>query len=65
MRGWNRVGGLVGQNQGRVAAVWVTGNVLGGAVVGGMMGHDSTNSSGIVASYSTAGGDSAEPPRAY
>ena len=30
VRGWNRVGGLVGQNQGRVAAVWVTGNALGG-----------------------------------
>ena len=32
----------------------MTGNVLGGAVVGGMIGHDSTASSVIVASYSTA-----------
>ena len=39
---YNNGGGLVGQNQGRVAAVWVTGNVLGGAVVGGMMGVNVT-----------------------
>ena len=54
VRGWNQVGGLVGHNQGRIAGVWVTGNVHGGNVVGGLVGATQTASSVIVASYSRA-----------
>ena len=54
VRGWSQVGGLVGHNQGRIAGVWVTGNVHGGNAVGGLVGATQTASSVIVASYSRA-----------
>ena len=54
VRGWSQVGGLVGHNQGRIAGVWLTGNVHGGNAVGGLVGATQTASSVIVASYSRA-----------
>ena len=47
-------GALVGQNQGRIAAVYASGAVQGTDVVGGLVGATNTTSSAIVASYATA-----------
>ena len=52
--GWGSVAALVGHNQGRIAAVYVSGAVRGTDVVGGLVGATNTASSVIVASYSTA-----------
>ena len=49
----NYSGLLVGENAGRIAAVWTSGSVRGGSHVGGLAGS-ATASSAIVASYSTA-----------
>ena len=54
VRGWHNIGGPVGHNQGRIAGVWLTGNVHGGNAVGGLVGATQTASSVIVASYSLA-----------
>ena len=54
VHGLGTVGGLVGQNQGRIAAAWTSGAVRGGAVVGGLAGSTQGAGSAIVASYSRA-----------
>ena len=51
--GLGRVGALVGDNRGRVGAVWASGSVTGGANTGGLVGELSGGGS-VVASYSTA-----------
>ena len=53
VRGWDNVGGVVCHNQGRIAGVWVTGNVHGGRTAGGLaaiLGPTAV----VVASYSRA-----------
>ena len=51
-----RTGGaaLVGHNEGRIAASWVSGFVQGGNAVGGLVGEQAQASAQVVASYSTA-----------
>ena len=52
-RGWDNVGAVVAHHQGRVAAVWVTGNVHGGNTAGGLVAIMGT-AAVVVASYSRA-----------
>ena len=53
LAGNNRVGGLAGENEGRVAAAWSSGAVAANNQVGGLVGNNDGGST-IVASYSTA-----------
>ena len=53
LAGNNRVGGLAGENEGRVAAAWSSGAVAANSQVGGLVGYNDGGST-IVASYSTA-----------
>ncbi len=53
VRGWDNVGAVVAHHQGRIAGVWVTGNVHGGNTAGGLVAIMGT-AAVVVASYSRA-----------